>query len=102
MIYRNALLLICWALVYGQPPPAPPGIDVGTLTDQARRFVESMFFFFVFFFFALSIKLLAATDGSVMPFHIATPLTLHLSKSVDGRISGTPGDSFFTVISGYQ
>uniref|UniRef100_A0AAF5PMW2 Uncharacterized protein n=1 Tax=Wuchereria bancrofti TaxID=6293 RepID=A0AAF5PMW2_WUCBA len=40
MIYRNALLFTCWTLVYGQPLPAPPGIDVGLLTDQARQFID--------------------------------------------------------------
>ncbi|VDK78456.1 unnamed protein product [Litomosoides sigmodontis] len=40
MIYRNALLFTCWTLVYGQPLPAPPGIDVGALTDQARQFAD--------------------------------------------------------------
>ncbi|KAK6113961.1 hypothetical protein QQG55_53905 [Brugia pahangi] len=40
MIYRNALLFTCWTLIYGQPLPAPPGIDVGLLTDQARQFID--------------------------------------------------------------
>lgn len=51
MIYRNALLFTCWTLIYGQPLPAPPGIDVGALTDQARRFAERRFFFTSFSFF---------------------------------------------------
>ncbi|CAG9532904.1 unnamed protein product [Cercopithifilaria johnstoni] len=40
MIYRNVLLFTCWTLIYGQPLPAPPGIDVGALTDQARQFID--------------------------------------------------------------
>ncbi|KAL3990392.1 hypothetical protein ACH3XW_31580 [Acanthocheilonema viteae] len=40
MTYRNALLFTCWTLVHAQPLPAPPGIDVGALTDQARQFID--------------------------------------------------------------
>ncbi|KAM3727428.1 T-complex protein 1 subunit alpha [Dirofilaria immitis] len=41
MIYHNVLLFICyWILINGQPLPILPGIDLGVLTNQARRFLD--------------------------------------------------------------
>lgn len=49
MIYHKALLLTCWTLAYGQPPPVSPETDAGVLTDQARQFIDRMSSFNFFF-----------------------------------------------------